>query len=268
MKDYIKLIRPVNCIMAAIAVYIGSIVAGSFAISQSILYGMLSVFFICGAGMIVNDYFDINIDKVNKPKRPLASGSVSKHFAILYAIILYFIGNFLAFNISAAALYIAIAASVLLFAYGWKLKKTLLIGNLLVSFLVGLTFIYGGVIAGNYLLTAILGLLALLSNMGREIFKSIDDMEGDRKNYVKSLPLKIGAKPAKIVASVFVFIAVILSFLPFAAGMFGVPYLLVIFVADIIFIVAILFRKDSQAKLCKYAMIIAMIAFLIGSVVK
>ncbi|MDI6720989.1 MAG: UbiA family prenyltransferase, partial [Candidatus Aenigmarchaeota archaeon] len=97
MLSYIKIIRPVNCVMAAIAVWLGSIVAGSGILpGQNILYGMLSAFFICGAGMIANDYFDIEIDKINKPKRPLASGSVSKHFAILYAALFFFIGNFLA----------------------------------------------------------------------------------------------------------------------------------------------------------------------------
>ncbi len=268
MKDYVKLVRPANCVMAALAVWIGSIVSGAGILpTKDIAYGMLSVFFICGAGMIVNDYFDIKIDKINKPGRPLASGNVSKHFAILYAALLFFIGNFLAFVIGQGALYIAIAASVLLFVYGWKLKKTLVIGHFLVSFLVGLTFIYGGIISGTYTASLILGLLALLANMGREIFKSIDDIEGDRNNGVKSLPLKIGAKPARTIASVFVFIAVILSLLPFAAGIFGMSYMLSVFVVDIFFIVT-LFRKDGQAKFLKYSMLLAMAAFLIGSLVK
>lgn len=268
MLDYLKLIRPMNCIMTALAVYIGSIVAGAgFYPSKDILFGMLSVFFVCGGGMIVNDYFDISIDKINKPKRPLASGNVSKHFAILYTIILFFVGNFLAFVIGTNAFYIATIASILLIAYAARLKKTLLIGNLTVSFLVGLTFVYGGVISQNYLPAAILGLLALLSNLGREIFKSIDDIEGDRKHGVKSLPIRIGGKSAKVIASFFVFFSVMLSFMPFVAGIFGMSYLLSVFVADAFFIV-ILFRKDGQAKLCKIAMLIALIAFLIGAVVK
>lgn len=268
MLDYARLIRPANCVMAALAVYIGSIVAGAnFYPEKDIMYGMLSVFFICGAGMIANDYFDISIDKINKPKRPLASGSVSKHFAILYAIILFFAGNFLAFVTGMQAFYIAIAASILLLAYAARLKKTLLIGNFTVSFLVGLTFVYGGVIAQNYLPAAILGLLALLSNLGREIFKSVDDMDGDMKYNVKSLPLRIGAKSSRIAASCFIFFAVMLSFIPFVAGIFGASYLLSVFIADAFFM-AILFRKGGQAKLCKVAMLLALIAFLIGAVVK
>src|SRR3989338_7809267 len=151
MKDYVKLIRPVNCIMAALAVWLGSVVSGAGILpTKDITFGMLSGFFICGAGMIVNDYFDIKIDRVNKPDRPLASGKVSKHFSILYAVMFFFVGNFLAFNIGTPATYIAIASSVLLFAYAWKLKKTLVIGHLLVSSLVGLTFIYGGGVWGAF----------------------------------------------------------------------------------------------------------------------
>ncbi len=267
MLDYLKIIRPLNCLMAAIAVYIGALVSGALLPTQNIIYGMLSVFLICGGGMIANDYFDISIDKINKPKRPLASGSVSKHFAILYAALLFFAGNFLAFTVGESASYVALAASLLLLAYAARLKKTLVIGHFLVSLLVGLTFVYGGIISGSYLAASILGLLALLSNMGREIYKSVDDVEGDRRNGVKSLPLKIGVKPATIVASSFIFFAVILSLLPFISGILGMSYLLTVFIADILFI-ATLFRNDGQAKLCKAAMLLAMIAFLIGALVK
>ncbi|MBI2173484.1 MAG: UbiA family prenyltransferase [Candidatus Aenigmarchaeota archaeon] len=267
MLDYLRIIRPLNCLMAAAAVYIGSLVSGSLLPTQNMLYGMLSVFFICGAGMIANDYFDISIDRINKPKRPLASGSVSKHFAILYAALLFFVGNFLAFAVGEAASYVALAASLMLIAYAARLKKTLVIGHFIVSLLVGLAFVYGGIISGSYLAAAILGLLALLSNMGREIFKSIEDVDGDRRNGVKSLPLKIGEKPAKIVASSFIFFAVVLSLLPFISGILGMSYLLTVFIADVMFI-ATLFRNGGQAKLCKAAMLVAMAAFLIGALVK
>ncbi|MDI6720988.1 MAG: UbiA family prenyltransferase, partial [Candidatus Aenigmarchaeota archaeon] len=170
-------------------------------------------------------------------------------------------------SIGMQALNISLGASILLFLYSAVLKKTLLIGNFVVSLLVGLTFVYGGVISGYYIPALILGVLALFSNMGREIFKSIDDMEGDRKHNVRSLPLRIGEKPAKTVASIFILFAIALSALPYIAGIFNVAYMFSVFIVDILFI-AMLFRKDGQTKLCKVIMLFALIAFLIGALVK
>ena len=96
MFAYLEVIRPLNCLMAALAVYIATVIAGgSFYPADIVIYGMASVFLICGAGMIINDYFDTDIDRINKPDRPLPAGRIKKNIALSYSAVLYFNRKFL-----------------------------------------------------------------------------------------------------------------------------------------------------------------------------
>jgi len=200
MLGYLSLVRPLNGAMAAIATWTGAIVAGfpigytnmlTFPLSP-VLLAMISVFLISSGGMAINDYFDAEIDKLNKPKRPIPSGKIKKKSALAFSIMLFVSGIAAAYFINANALGVAAFAAVLLIAYAAKLKKVIMAGHVSVSLLVGLTFIYGGIAAGNYIPALMMALLAVLSNTAREIYKSIEDVMGDKKHNVTSLPIKLG----------------------------------------------------------------------------
>ena len=78
MNPYFHILRPVNAVMAAIAVWIGTLVAGAgFVPTDFTILGMIAVFLITGAGMVINDIFDIKADRINRPDRPLASGRMT-----------------------------------------------------------------------------------------------------------------------------------------------------------------------------------------------
>jgi geranylgeranylglycerol-phosphate geranylgeranyltransferase len=265
MFAYISIIRPVNCIMAALAVYIATIVAGAdFYPSDLVIYGMAAVFLICGAGMVINDYFDIEADRVNRPNRPLPSGRIKKNNAMIYSIILFAIGIILAYMINTYCFYLAIFASLLLAIYPVFLKKIILVGHLSVSLLVALAFVFGGFIEMNYQPVILLAVLAFLSNTGREIYKSIEDVLGDKTMRTETIPMKFGVIKAKAIASAFIIAAIAFSFVPFLLGLFGYVYLFFVIFADIVFLVAILLPTRFSSKACKIAMIIALIAFLAG----
>ncbi|HLD39331.1 MAG TPA: UbiA family prenyltransferase [archaeon] len=267
MVGYLKLMRPLNGIMSVIAVWIGALVAGApFMPDNSIIFGMVAVFLISGGGMTINDFFDIEIDKLNKPNRPLASGKISKRSALAYSGILFIIGNAAAYMISVEAFFTAVIVSVLLIAYAAYLKKTILIGNLIVSGLVGLTFVFGGIIIGDYLPVLPLALLAFLSNTAREIYKTIDDALGDRKYNVNSLAIKLGVVKTRIIGNVFLIVAVAFSFVPYFLGLLGIMYLFFVLFADIIFLSATIAPAKYCSKLIKVAMLVALIAFLVGAI--
>ncbi len=274
MFAYLNLIRPLNGVMAAIATWTGAIVAGfpigytnmlTFPLSP-VLLAMFSVFLISSGGMAINDYFDAEIDKLNKPKRPIPNGRVTKKSALAFAIVLFALGVAASYFINTNALGVAVFAAALLVAYAAKLKKVLAAGHVVVSLLVGLTFVFGGIAAGNYIPSLMMALLAVLSNMGREIYKSIEDIMGDKKHNVNSLPIKVGVLKAKLIASAFVIVAVIFSFVPFLLGTFGQLYLFFVVIADIGFISTVIAPVRYSAKLCKVAMIIALIAFIAATV--
>ena len=266
MFAYIEIIRPLNCLMSALAVYIATVVAGAgFYPSTLVIYGMVAVFLICGAGMIINDYVDIKIDMINRPDRPLPSGRIKKNHAVLYSSVLFAIGIILAYMINTYCLYLAIFASLLLILYPALLKKIILLGHLSVSFLVALTFVFGGFITMNYIPTLLLALLAFLSNTGREIYKSIEDVLGDKKMGIKTLPMKFGVIKTRAIAFTFIIVAIVFSFVPFLLGIFGYVYLLFVIIADIVFLIAILLPTKFSSKACKIAMAIALFAFLAGT---
>lgn len=268
MLAYATIVRPLNCLMAAVAVYVASLIAGlNFYPILPVVLALLSTFLICAGGMVINDYFDVETDRVNKPQRPIPAGKISKTTSLIYSFLLFAIGVYVSYLINIFTLIVAILASALLILYAWKLKKVILIGHLAISSLVALTFIYGGLINLNYLPVLSLAILAFLSNAGREIYKSIEDILGDRKVGMQSLPIKYGVLNARKIASIFLLFAIVLSFLPYFLGIFREVYLFFVAIADIVFLAAVVGPLKFSAKLCKLAMLVALFAFFAGSVV-
>jgi len=266
MLVLLKSLRPLNGIMAAIAVLIGIVLAGGTFIPAVIL-ALITVFIITGAGMLVNDYFDFEIDKINKPKKYRKMQAYSKSFWASYAIVLFGIGISLTFFINISAFVIAVVNSILLVLYSWKLKKQPLIGNIAVSFLVASTFLFGGAVMNNFSVTIFLALLAFLSNTGREIVKDIEDIKGDSSANAKTLPVIAGKNFSLMVSIGFIFSAILLSPLPFLFNLLSINYFYIVLVADIIFSYScfMIFISPGKAqKMMKAGMLISLIAFIFG----
>ena len=266
LPPYLSILRPLNGVMSIIAVWIGSLIAGAPLMpSFAVVLGMISVFLISGGGMAINDFFDAEIDKLNRPKRPIPSGKISSRKALIYSGALFVVGCAFSYLVNFDTLVTAIIVSGLLIAYAAQLKKTILIGNLIISGLVALTFVYGGLILGNYVALLPLALLAFLANTSREIYKTIDDTLGDRKYNVNSLALKIGVTNARIVANIFLIVAVIFSFVPYFLKILGPVYLFFVILADIVFISVAVAPVKYGSKLIKVAMLLALVAFFFGA---
>lgn len=267
MLSYVEILRPLNGLMTSVAVWIGSIVAGAQLVpAQPVILAVISAFLISGAGMAINDYYDVEIDRINKPGRPLPSGKISLRTARTYSIVLFLLGIAMSYFINLYAFAVAVLVSAVLYAYAMKLKKMLLAGNMAVSALVGLSFVYGGLAVGSYFIPLLLALLAFLANMGREIYKSIEDVLGDHKYGANTLPIKFGVLKAKMMASVFIVLAVLFSFVPYFLGLFSQVYLFFVVIADIAFIAATVAPARYSAKICKVAMNIALLAFFAASI--
>ncbi|ACX72932.1 UbiA prenyltransferase [Methanocaldococcus vulcanius M7] len=273
-SDYLELIRIKNCITASFGGVIGYLISSNFEIDIfKIILVYSVVFFICAYGNVINDIFDIEIDKINKPFRPLPSGKISLKEAKFFSFLLLFTGLFLSVFINIYALIIAIINSIFLYLYGKKYKKYKPIGNFLVGYLTGSVFLFGGVAGKNVYPVVILFLCSLFSIWGREIIKDFEDMEGDLKEGVVSLPIMYKEK-SLFIASLLIIIAIILSPLPYIFGVFGISYLILIVLCDILFLWAIIIllknptKKTASkvSKLLKIIMNIVLVAFLVGAV--
>lgn len=266
MKAFWEILRPFNCLMASAAAIIGLALAGGMSPRDTGLI-FLVVFLITGAGNAINDYYDREIDAINRPGRPLPSGRISPAAAWRYSLALFLAGAFLAGRINSICLILAAFNSALLFFYARNLKAMPLWGNICVAFLTGSTFLFGGAAVGMQgLMTNLVPfLLSFLISMSREIAKDIEDMAGDLAGGARTLPILAGEGLSKTMAAAFALVAVALSFLP----PFGRSYLLVVAVADIFFLLSIKMILQGDAtgaqKALKKGMAVALLAFLGGA---
>ena len=283
LSTYLELLRYKNCLMAGLAAVIGTVISfniltsntsgayqGNFPFFDSGLV-FLVVFMVSGAGNAINDYFDVRIDSINRPERPIPSGRIKLKEAFYFSYSLFALGTLLAFLINPVCGIIALFNSLLLIFYAKTLKGTPLLGNLSIGYLTGSTFLFGASVFGFGGLKAlsVLFLLAALAITAREIVKDIEDMEGDRKEGADTLPLRIGARKAGYLAGFIGLLAVILSPVPYFMGLFGPHYLYLVFLADLGFfagIYQILIRDNptKSSKMFKIAMFFALIAFIAG----
>ncbi|NPA75014.1 MAG: UbiA family prenyltransferase [Euryarchaeota archaeon] len=246
---------------------VGLIAAGPELLQHSIslLLGMGTVFLITGAGNVINDYYDREVDKINHPERPIPAGEIAPSTAVIYAAVLFGMGILLAYLISTCALLIAAYAVFVLLLYESSLKYEGFVGNVAVSILVGMLFVFGGIIFGKLYLMVVFAFMSALANLGREIIKDVEDMGGDINR--KTLPKKIGRRKAALVALASLVLAVALSPIPYVFFSFSLYYLIFVAVSDGIFIYAALIQfKDPHRgqKMVKYGMLAGLGAYLIG----
>lgn len=269
-----ELTRPHNCVLAGLAVIIGGIIAsgGDFDPTKTLL-AFVAAALICGGGNAINDYFDRDIDAINRPSRPIPSEKISLIQAQVISGGLFLIGIFIAMLINETCLSLAIFNSAVLFLYSAKIKRLGLAGNLAIGYLVGSTFLFGALAAGRVENIVIFVVMASLSTVARELIKDIEDMQGDKKLGVLTFPLSHGAHLAAVLATIFTAGAIVLSPFPYLFGHFGEIYLFFVSISVMIFAFAsvIILREPtisvaSRASFqFKLAMGFGLIAFLVGA---
>jgi geranylgeranylglycerol-phosphate geranylgeranyltransferase len=267
MLSYLEVLRIPNAVMSVFAVIVSAILVGFYNPLQ-ILIACLAVFLISGGGMVINDYFDYNADRINRPKRALPSGRISRKNALVYSLALFLMGNILVIFLNFQMLIIALLNTFLLVVYSWRLKKTILLGNLMVSYVSASIFLFGSLLSNSITVTIlILFLIAFSASMGREITKSVEDMKGDKKIKARTLPLTIDKNFSAWIAIFFIIFAVLFSALPYVFHLLSINYLFLIIISDAAFLyscLAIMISPHKSQRVMKIAMFVALIAFLIG----
>ncbi|PSN82622.1 hypothetical protein B9Q03_14025 [Candidatus Marsarchaeota G2 archaeon OSP_D] len=271
------MIRPLNAFMTSVAVYVAVTVALRHLAppTSKLAAACVTAFTIAGFAMIVNDIYDIDVDRVNEPGRALPSGAISIRGAWVYALILAVVGLSLAAYDGVVEFGLAGLSCALSIFYSKNLKLRGLSGNLAVSYNVALPFLYGGLVVNRLsIVLATFFLLAFLSNTGREIIKGIAEAEGDALRSVRTLARMRGPRVAAKFGSAFTLIAVGLSPIPIlVGGLSPLGYLPVVFVTDVLFVylsVKLLLDVSSAQtvkKLYKFPMLLAMVSFITGALV-
>jgi len=251
---YVELLRPINGLIAFISVFLGAVFAnGSF--TSNTLIVAISAFLVLSAGNAINDFCDYQIDGINKPMRPIPSQRIQRQHALIFSLILLLIGLLLGFFTgSIQAIVIVTIVSITLFLYAVWLKKTPLIGNVVVGALTGVTFIAGGVTVRSMKGTIVPAAFAFLFTTAREIIKDIEDIEGDVALGAGTIAVRWGKQVAALVASMFMLALIFFSLVPYLLGLFSWIYLVMVTVGVdfvLIFLLVQLWRDTSKENCAK-----------------
>ncbi len=226
---------------AGICVIIGELLARNVMPDlRTLLLGFGAVFLISAAALILNDVFDVESDRINAPHRPIPAGMVSVRDVVIFSTLVTLSGFLLAYLIGPGALLVAILVWIVGFLYNWRFKKLGLAGNLMVSFSVGMTFIFGGIAVGHPFAVPVwfFALWTFFINLGEEIASDAMDEEGDRAAGSRSLAVIYGQKRALRVSAVIFSFVIAASSLPFILGWLALAFLPPILFSDLVTLIS------------------------------
>ncbi len=315
MMHFFRLIRPLNLFVIALIMYSlrfyyvskGGLMtnlhnSNPYILEQfSFFLLVFSTVLIAAAGNIINDYFDVKADKINKPHKVI----IGKFIKPRHAIVWHWVLNFIAFSI---ALYLSIVfrsfwyvfihllSINLLWLYSMRLKRKFLIGNIVISLLTALVPILAGIYLNqvfsdqrdylpaawsehNYfsqdemklVVVCIFASFAFFINLAREIIKDVEDVEGDKLLKAKTLPLILGERKSRIIALliiVFIILSSIFGLINFTGELVvklrSIDYILFSTIAFFLFL-ALFFLRSSERKQLKFADRSLKVAMVLGS---
>jgi len=265
----IEISRPINFVITFISIIVAGLVSSSKEIlTHPIFYAGIAGAFAGAAGNIVNDYYDIRIDRLNRPNRVLPSERLSKREALFVYMIFVLLSFNFALRINIPSFFLVVFSSLLIFFYSFKFKRIPLFGNFIVAFMTGLAFIFGGIAVDNFYGCIIPFGFAFLINFIREIVKDMEDVEGDEKEKIITFPIKFGF-PLSIKVVLFSTIALILfTFIPFLFQIYKIEFFIIAMILinpALLYMLKSLYSDSSKKNLSRLSILIKVI-MLIGLV--
>ena len=259
----ILLSRPLNIFIAVSCVFIMSRLSDDINWLNAGLASFVLFCFMSGAN-ILNDYIDIDADRINKPDRVLARGLVNSNVIVSIIIFIFSIGSYAATYLPELAKNIALfmaLPSILL--YEIIFKRIPLVGNIVISLLVGVVFVFSSYslgIEGNESYKIMI--LAFFLNVMREIIKDIQDIEGDRRSGLRTLPIYFGVKKTIIVIRFIYLVFFIISLTPMYTQAYEwqyIPLLVFLIHVPLLYIIARLNDGITQNEYAKFSKILKII---------
>lgn len=288
LSGFVEILRVHNLFVSVMAFFLGFATAytfvgsGKFLNYPSALIPLVTVILVAAGGYVINDYYDAEIDSVNKPARPIPSGRVSRGEALVLSIASILVGVAASLFVGPATFTYAAFNALLVVAYSKRLKKEGLIGNLVVSIVSANSIVFGGLslseIYGNIALATyslIPATYAFTFTLMREVIKGVEDVVGDSRMGVKTLAVTRGVKYASKVSLVLMVFIIMFSPYPYLSGMYGFPYLTLVALTDALLIYSIvkLVKANSDVDVVrvssslrsytKVAMFTGILAFLV-----
>ena len=272
---HIKLLRPLNVMTSGLAIIIATAILDELNNHHVLLITTCIVMLYTAASNALNDALDYEIDLINRPDRPIPLGYVSIQSALIISFLLFAFGAALCLQLPDMAIVIGVFISIpLMVTYSTKLKGQYLIGNMVVSFLLGASFLFVG--ASHEMTSPMLipMFLAFGLTFLREIIKDVADMEGDLSLGLKTYPIISGMHSSRRVIILSCLLVGFFSLVPYLIGIYGPGYLLLLLIGveiPLAIIVFIFFKNPSissaifSARLLKFSTLMGLLSIYFGT---
>ena len=279
---FLKLIRWVNLVFIALTqnlfyylilpfVYAENGLSGKPYLSTTHFYFLvIASIFIAAAGYIINDYFDLDIDEVNKPDKLIIEKYIKRRWAIVFHILLSVAGFLLSCYVGwrLRNIYIPLFNTLSIAAlwfYSTTFKKKILIGNVLISLLTAWVILiitvaeyhftsgftrYSLVASRLLKVSFIYAGFAFIISLVREVVKDMEDLDGDMRYDCKTMPIRWGIPATKVFAGVWLVvliadIAIIQFYVMHLGWWFSALYSIILIIIPLIHIIKKLYEAQT-----------------------
>jgi 4-hydroxybenzoate polyprenyltransferase len=270
IESWLKLTRFGNLVIIGFAQYF----TAGFLIGKETIYDYrlfllsVSTVLIAAAGYIINDYYDVKIDYINKPERVVIGKSITRRFAILFHVLLSVVGISIGFYLSLWLAAINLLSVFLLWIYSKNLKRLPFVGNITVALLTALAiYVVDVLYRTQSSLVIIYAVFAFFMTLVREIIKDVEDLKGDNTFGCKTLPIVLGIRKTKMIIYIIIVLfsisVVVLNYwyeaLPF-------QYYLIFLFVPVVWLLFRLFRADMKKEFsqlstfCKVIMLLGILS--------
>jgi 4-hydroxybenzoate polyprenyltransferase len=274
ISSLLKLTRFGNLLIIGFAQYFTAVFLVSPSTVKDVNLFLLScsTILIAAGGYVINDYYDVKIDYINKPERVIIGRTIKRRYAILFHVILsslgILIGIFISWRIAWGVAACNLISVFLLWLYSNNLKRLAFVGNLTVALLTGLSilivdFFYH---TGNPLIL-IYACFAFFMTLIREIIKDMEDLKGDNTFGCKTLPIIWGLRKTKILIYIIlaVFFSVVIVLNIFYKALPLSYYFLFLFIPLILLLFKLIradMRKDFSwlSSFCKLILLLGIVS--------
>ena len=275
LLGYIMIIRPLNVFLGGLTILISSLIIKYEGPAISVILPVFVVMFFTIGANTLNDYFDYEIDKINRPDRAISSGLVLRNQALILSLFSFIIGVLIALRLNKDSQLLSIGVSLpLIIAYNVKLKNYPLIGNIIVSLILAMSFIYAGLVFEKTEPLIIPALLAFGLTLIREIVKDLADIKGDKSAGLMTFPIVYGKKKTIILCTILSLFLGIGSFIPFLTGyyntFYGISLILMVEIPLAVVVISLLNKPSVStakrgSKLLKFCTLGGLLSIYIGT---
>ena len=275
LLGYIMIIRPLNVFLGGLTILISSLIIKYEGPAISVILPVFVVMFFTIGANTLNDYFDYEIDKINRPDRAISSGLVLRNHALILSLFSLIVGVLIALRLNKDSQLLSIGVSLpLIIAYNVKLKNYPLIGNIIVSLILAMSFIYAGLVFEKTEPLIIPALLAFGLTLIREIVKDLADIKGDKSAGLMTFPIVYGKKKTIILCTILSLFLGIGSFIPFLTGyyntFYGISLILMVEIPLAVVVISLLNKPviltaKRGSKLLKFCTLGGLLSIYIGT---